>query len=73
MDRWHFWYAALAICIIVLAAACLLPIGHAMTLQISGSSTGQGLHNLTFLGDHLNATLQQGNNSTWQINASGAA
>lgn len=73
MDRLHFWYAALAIGVCILAAAWLMPIGNAMTLQITGSSTGQGLHNLTFWGEHINATLFQGNNTTWQINASGAA
>jgi hypothetical protein len=74
-DRIIPWYLALAICIgiISLVIDYLLPIGHAMTLQITGSSTGQGLHNLTFWGEHINATLFQGNNSTWQINASGAA
>ena len=45
----------------------------AMTLQITGSSTGQGLHNLTFWGEHLNATLQQGNNSTITINVTGGS
>ena len=40
-------------------------------VQISGNSSGQGLHSLEFAGDLLNVSIQQGgNNSFWHINAS---
>jgi hypothetical protein len=72
-DRIISWYLALSICIgiISLVIDYLLPVDHAMTLQITGNSTGQGLHKLTFWDEHLNATLQQGNNSMWLINTTG--
>jgi hypothetical protein len=72
LDPPHFWLLALAICFGIISLVLLLPIGHAMTLQISSCSTGQGAHNLTFWGEHLNTTLQKGNNSTRMINAMGA-
>ncbi|MCK9570816.1 hypothetical protein M0R72_17840 [Candidatus Pacearchaeota archaeon] len=72
LDPLYLWLAVLAIGFSIVSLVLLLPTGHAMTLQITGSSTGQGVHNLTFWGEHLNATLFQGNNSTWVINATGA-
>ena len=45
----------------------------AVSLSITGNSTGQGLHMLSFAGEQLNASILQGSNcSTWQITALGA-
>jgi hypothetical protein len=44
IDRIWFWYLALAIWLGFIAAVCLLPIGHAATLSISGSAIGNGQH-----------------------------
>ena len=54
----------LVVCILALS----LP-SDAVSLEISGHSTGTGLHNLTFLGDLLDVSIQQGNASDfWRIN-----
>lgn len=42
----------------------LLTTGQAVELSISSNSAGQGLQNLSFVGDHLNVSIQQ--NSSWQ-------
>ena len=40
-------------------------------VQISGNSSGQGLHSLEFAGELLNVSILQGGNySFWHINAS---
>lgn len=57
----------------IIALACLLMTGRAVEISISGHSTGTGLHTLSFAGDLINASILQGNNSTWLINATGAA
>ena len=68
------WYLMLAA---ILALALLQVSADAVELQIvqiSGNSSGQGLHSLEFAGDLLNVSiLQGGNNSFWHINASAGA
>jgi len=68
------WYLMLAA---ILALALLQVSADAVDLQIvqiSGNSSGQGLHSLEFAGDLLNVSiLQGGNNSFWHINASAGA
>ena len=77
-DPLHIWLLIMALYFGIISAACLLtPPSQAVELSvselsISGNSAGQGLHTLSFLGEHLNASIIQGNNSTWQINATGA-
>ena len=66
------WYLALAAWLTIIALACLLT-GRAVEVSISGHSSGTGLHTLYFAGDLINASIVQGNNSTWLINATGAA
>jgi hypothetical protein len=56
---------------LILICGCIAV--DAVELSISGNSSGQGLHTLSFSGEHLNANIIQGNNSTWLINATGAA
>lgn len=73
-DPLHIWLLILALYFGIISAACLLTTpGQAVELFISGNSAGQGLHTLSFLGEHLNASIMQGNNSTWLINATGVA
>ncbi|HOV83032.1 MAG TPA: hypothetical protein PLQ01_10215 [Methanothrix sp.] len=75
-DNPVLWLAAIAIWIALLMLVILEAFavtGHAVTLQITGQSTGQGIHSLYWFGDRLNATIFQGNNSTWLINATGAS
>jgi hypothetical protein len=76
----HEWRAPPALCYLLLAAAvALLTLALLHTasgvelqiVQISGNSSGQGLHSLEFAGDLLNVSIQQGNSSSsWHINAS---
>lgn len=75
-DNPILWLAAIAVWVAILTLAILevfAVTGHAVTLQITGQSTGQGVHSLYWIGDCLNATIFQGNNSTWLINATGAS
>lgn len=63
-----------AIGMAMVCVGCLLTPGQAVSLEISGHSSGAGLHTLHFAGDLLNATITQGNNSSaWLINATGAS
>ena len=68
------WYLILVAIAAILALALLHePAGgvELQIVQISGNSSGQGLHSLEFAGDLLNVSiLQGGNNSFWHINAS---
>lgn len=72
IDPLPAWLTLLAICFGIVALACLLT-GRAVEISISGHSSGTGLHTLYFAGDLINASILQGNNSTWLINATGAA
>ena len=67
-------YLLLAAAASLLTLALLHASAQAVELQIvqiSGNSSGQGLHSLEFAGDLLNVSiLQGGNNSFWHINAS---
>ena len=47
---------------------CLLILAGAVELHISGSSSGTGLQNLSFVGDALNVSLLQ-NGTGWNITA----
>lgn len=59
------------VCIIGLVMAWLALHGRAVELSVIGSSIGQGFHNISFSGDLINASLIQGNNSSWAIVAGG--
>ena len=66
-------YLLLAAAASLLTLALLHVSAQAVELQIvqiSGNSSGQGLHSLEFAGDLLNVSILQGNGSTWHINAS---
>ncbi len=67
------WYLMLAAIAAILALALLQVSADAVELQIvqiSGNSSGQGLHSLEFAGDLLNVSILQGNRSSfWHINA----
>ena len=61
--------------VLVGAAACmwmlvfaLLILAGSVELHISGSSSGTGLQNLSFVGDALNVSLLQ-NGTGWNITA----
>ena len=66
-------YLLLAAAASILALALLHVSAQAVELQIvqiSGNSSGQGLHSLEFAGDLLNVSILQGNSSSsWHINA----
>jgi len=66
-------YLALAALAAIMALALLHISTDAVDLQIvqiSGNSSGQGLHSLEFAGDLLNVSILQGNSSSfWHINA----
>lgn len=60
--------------LLILLCGCVAVDAAAVSLSISGPSSGQGLHVLSFSGEQINASITQGdNNSTWLINATGAA
>jgi hypothetical protein len=64
------WYVFLSVIIIVIVLSIY---ASAVSLSIVGNSTGTGTHFMSFAGDQINASIFQSmNNSTWQINASGA-
>jgi len=57
--------AALALGCGIVAAVCLLIApAHAIELSIMGHSSGQGMQNLSFVGDALNVSILQ--NSSFQ-------
>jgi len=56
--------------LIFLAFCILSMLADAVTLQVRGHSTGQGLQNLSFTGDLLNVSLWQ-NGSGWNISLLG--
>lgn len=60
------------VALLVLLCGCVAA-DAAVSLSISGPSSGHGLHILSFSGEQINASIMQGNNSTWLINATGAA
>jgi hypothetical protein len=51
-----------------LLTLCLSILAGAVELHISGSSSGTGLQNLSFVGDALNVSLLQ-NGTGWNITA----
>ena len=75
-DNPIFWLAAIAVWVVLLTFALLevfAVTGQAVTLQITGQSSGAGLHTLHVIGDSINVSILQGNNSIWLINATGAS
>jgi hypothetical protein len=67
-----FWYPLLLLVFAGITYLVLsLPVG-AMTLEISGSSSGQGIQLLNFSGDQLNVSLFQ-NGTSWNMSLLGAA
>ena len=75
-DNPIFWLAAIAVWVVLLTFALLEVFAvtcQAVTLQITGQSSGAGLHTLYFAGDTINASILQGNNGTWWINTTGAS
>jgi len=57
---WLVWSIIIGYAVFVL----WLGDAQAVSLQISGHSTGRGIQNLTFVGDLLNVTISQ--NATFQ-------
>jgi hypothetical protein len=73
-DPLLIWLLILALYFGIVAAACLLPIGDAMTLEISGHSIGQGAQNLSFAGDLLNVSIMQNDTGQgWNVTLLGAS
>jgi|GEM_PF-2754569 len=62
---------SLILAVLLASLACCL-VADAVTLNISGSSSGDGLQNLSFSGDHINVSLSQ-NGTGWNITAEGGA
>jgi hypothetical protein len=62
IDPLYIWLAALAIISGIFYIICLH--AGAVELSITGSATGQGIQNLSFVGDALNVSILQ--NSSFQ-------
>jgi len=79
VDHRLIYAPAVLRCLLLAAAASLLALAllhisaqavELQIVQISGNSSGQGLHSLEFAGDLLNVSILQGNSSSfWHINA----
>lgn len=68
LDPLLIWLLILAMYFGIVAVACLLPTGHAATLNISGNISGQGFQNLSYAGDQLNVSILQNTfGCTWNI------
>lgn len=63
--------AALILMIFLASLACCL-VADAVTLSISGHSSGDGQQNLSFSGDRINVSLSK-NGTGWNITAEGGA
>lgn len=58
--------AALLALLVLVCGGCVM--ADAVSLTISGHSSGQGTQNLTFVGDLMSVNLSQ-NGTTWNITA----
>ncbi len=55
IDPLHIWFAVMAIVFGIFAVVCTH--AGAVSLSITGSSTGQGFQNFSFAGDDLNVSI----------------
>lgn len=72
--KFYFWliYAGFIV-IMAMLLALLASSGRAVELSISGQSLGSGIHSMQFLGDCLNVSIVQGNDSAaWRVIGSGS-
>lgn len=75
LDPLPIWLAVLAMCFGIVAAVCLLTTtpAHCIELNISGHSIGQGMQNLSFVGDLINVSILQNSSfQGWNITIQGA-
>lgn len=75
VEKYFLWIVSgISILLMIVGMAQIwISIGQAVSLEISGLSSGVGLHNISLVGDLINASIVQGNNTTWAINATGAS
>lgn len=58
--------------LVLLALICGCIAADAVTLSITGHSSGQGYQNLSYAGDLLNVSIMQ-NNTGWNISLNGGS
>lgn len=70
------WYLLIAVCVVIVAAILLFTFSMQagavdLTLSISGNSSGQGPHIMTFSGVLLHVNVSQENETSWNVTAEG--
>jgi hypothetical protein len=70
------WYLHIAVCVAILAAVLLPALSVQadavdLTITISGNSSGQGLHTLSFSGEVIRVNVSQENETSWNVTADG--
>ena len=67
------WMIVVVACLIgsVVAFFTMLTDAVDLTISISGNSSGQGLHTMTFSGEVIRVNVSQENETSWNVTADG--
>jgi|GEM_PF-1216240 len=70
------WYLHIAVCVAIVAAVLLPALSVQadavdLTITISGNSSGQGLHTMSFSGEAIRVNVSQENETSWNVTADG--